>query len=309
MSILFVGCSFTNGMELKDKQVSRFSAIVSKELGYNQWNEGKVGGGNDYIQRTVFNAVINNQLYFNTPLKNLGVKKHGYHNRTQIKGDYIEKFMFEDTSKEGVYHQTFQTSKAPSTQGKPKLVVCMWSGINRHEVLRKSIIANTWSWTINTWARFGLDPKSLLATQESKAYCDNQYYPGTRDILEGYMKRVRNGHMNLRLTIGNMLAVKYFLQSQGIPQLHYVFSSGQYKPLLPVLDWDVYENTNTWWEGTDIDRKTAVRELPVLESEGFYDMTKRLNLPIGAKDHPLEEAHEAMAQRIIEDIKKNEFLK
>lgn len=309
MSILFVGCSFTNGMELRDKQVSRFSALVCKELGYNQWNEGKVGGGNDYIQRTVFNAVLNNQLYFNTPIKNLGVKKHGYNNRTQIKGDYIEKFMFEDTSKEGVYHQTFQTNKQASTQGKPKLVVCMWSGINRHEVLRKSIIANTWSWTINTWARFGLNPTTLMATPESKAYCDNQYVPGTRDILEGYMKRVRNGHMNLRLTIGNMLAVKYFLQSQGIPQLHYVFSSGQYKPLLPVLDWDVYENTNTWWDGSDIDRKTAVRELPVLESEGFYDMTKRLRLPIGAKDHPLEEAHEVMAGRIIEDIKKNEIFK
>jgi hypothetical protein len=282
-------------MELQDKQVSRFSAIVSKEFGYNQWNEGKVGAGNDYIQRTVFNSVINNQLFYNTPLQTLGVKKHKYETRVK--------------TKEGNYQQTFQQSKTESGQGKPKLVVCMWSGINRHEILRKSNIADTWSWTINTWSRFGLDPKSLLATPESKAYCDNQYPAGVRDTLEGYLKEVRNGHMNLRLTIGNMLAVKYFLQSQGIPQLHYVFSSGQYKPLLPVLDWDVFENTNTWWKGTDIDQQTALRELPVLESEGFYDMTKRLRLPIGSKDHPLEEAHQAMAQRIIEDIRKNEFFK
>jgi len=309
LSMLFVGCSFTNGMELQDKQVSRFSAIVSKEFGYNQWNEGKVGAGNDYIQRTVFNSVINNQLFYNTPLQTLGVKKHKYETRVKTKGDYIEKFMWEDKTKEGSYQQTFQQSKTESGQGKPKLVVCMWSGINRHEILRKSNIADTWSWTINTWSRFGLDPKSLLATPQSKAYCDNQYPAGVRDTLEGYLKEVRNGHMNLRLTIGNMLAVKYFLQSQGIPQLHYVFSSGQYKPLLPVLDWDVFENTNTWWKGTDIDQQTALRELPVLESEGFYDMTKRLRLPIGSKDHPLEEAHQAMAQRIIEDIRKNEFFK
>jgi hypothetical protein len=109
--MLFVGCSFTNGMELQDKQVSRFSAIVSKEFGYNQWNEGKVGAGNDYIQRTVFNSVINNQLFYNTPLQTLGVKKHKYETRVKTKGDYIEKFMWEDKTKEGNYQQTFQQSK------------------------------------------------------------------------------------------------------------------------------------------------------------------------------------------------------
>ena len=106
-----------------------------------------------------------------------------------------------------------------------------------------------------------------------------------------------------------MLAVKYMLKSKGIPQLHYLFSSGQYKPLLHLLDYPVYENTNNWWQSLDIDRKTAVTELPVLQSQGFYDLAKENGCPIGIKDHPLEDAHKLMAERIIGDIKKNELLK
>ena len=49
--ILWVGCSFVNGMELPDKKVQRFSARVCKNFGQLEWNEGKVGAGNDYIQR------------------------------------------------------------------------------------------------------------------------------------------------------------------------------------------------------------------------------------------------------------------
>ena len=36
-------------MELPDKKVQRFSALVAKEFGVHEWNEAKVGAGNDYI--------------------------------------------------------------------------------------------------------------------------------------------------------------------------------------------------------------------------------------------------------------------
>ena len=53
--------------------------------------------------------------------------------------------------------------------------------------------------------------------------------------MRGYMMRIRNAHYNLRLTMGNMMAVKYMLKAKGIPQLQYLFSGGQYKPLLFLL--------------------------------------------------------------------------
>ena len=106
-----------------------------------------------------------------------------------------------------------------------------------------------------------------------------------------------------------MLAVKYLLDAKGINQLHYLFSHGQYRPLLPILDWEIYEQNNFWWDSLDLNRKQIVEELPFLESEGFYDMCLRQNLKIGKRDHPLEEAHRQMAVRIISDIKTNEFNK
>ena len=138
--------------------------------------------------------------------------------------------------------------------------------------------------------------------QPCKAYIDRQLDVPEEKIIAGYMKRVRNAHFNLRLSIGHMLSVKYFLQSQGINQLHYLFSHGQYRPLLPVLDWDTWENTNNWWASQDLNREQLVAELPVLESEGFYDMCKRHKVPFGPKDHPLEEGNKLMAERIIKDI-------
>ena len=76
MSILWAGCSFTNGMELKDKKRDRFSNLVSRELGHLECNEGKVGAGNDYIQRVVQNSIIGGKRYWSTALKSVKHIKH-----------------------------------------------------------------------------------------------------------------------------------------------------------------------------------------------------------------------------------------
>jgi len=320
LTILFAGCSFTNGMELKEKKRDRFSNLVSKEMGHLEWNEGKIGAGNDYIQRTVQNAIIGHKRYWSTDLGTVKTVTHNYETRkfkegvpkNQLKPGAWEQDAtqwFEPQPMVGKYTQQFQKSKQFEKEGWPELVVCMWSGINRLENLRLSQITGDWSWVVAAWGQHRLQKKSYKATYSSNLYIDRQYEPGEEEFYRGYMMRIRNAHYNLRLTIGNMLAVKYMLKAKGIPQLHYLFSSGQYKPLLHLLDEPVYENTNNWWEALDINQATAVQELPWLKSEGFYDIAKNNNCGIGPKDHPLEDAHRLMAERIIGDIKKNEFLK
>jgi len=320
LTILFAGCSFTNGMELENKKVDRFSNIVSRELGVLEWNEGKVGAGNDYIQRVVQNAVIGHKRYWSTELQSIkkvrhtgtvtdkaNIDKRDRNNLTEA----LDPYALFPAEKVGHVHygQQFQKSREYEKEGWPELVVCMWSGINRLENLRLSNLTGDWSWCVSAWNRFALEPKTYKAKRTSTVYIDQQYEPGEDNFMRGYMMRIRNAHYNLRLTLGNMMAVKYMLKAKGIPQLHYLYSGGQYKPLLFLLDEPVYENTNNWWDSLDIDRKTAVAELPWLESEGFYDQALRLKQAIGPRDHPLEEAHASMAERILGDIKKNGLLK
>ena len=311
-------------MELQDKKKTRFSNLVSRELGVLEWNEGKVGAGNDYIQRVVQNAIIGHKRYWSTELNNVKHIKHvakvadkslitkaDRNNLTKSIDPYK---MFTDPTVEVPmtevhYGQQFQNNRQYEKDGWPELVVCMWSGINRLENLRMSNLTGDWSWCVSAWNKFALEPKTYKAKDTSSIYIDNQYEPGEDNFMRGYMMRIRNAHYNLRLTMGNMMAVKYMLKAKGIPQLHYLFSGGQYKPLLFLLDEPVYENTNNWWESLDLDRKTAVAEMPWLETEGFYDQTLRLKQPIGGRDHPLEEAHASMAKRILGDIEKYELLK
>ena len=99
-----------------------------------------------------------------------------------------------------------------------------------------------------------------------------------------------------------MLSTKYFLESIGIPYLFYTFSSGQYKPFLYLLDEDYLEAANNYWDSVELSKKQVVNKLPFLLEDGFYDIVKKAKLPIGEKDHPLEEGHRLMADIIIEDI-------
>jgi len=312
-------------MELENKKKNRFGNIVAKEMGHLEWNEGKIGAGNDYIQRTVQNAVIGHKRYFSSPLETIGQKTHKYESmvpavgkrrqfdalRNKLKPREWEQDAdaWYDGKIDGVYKQVFQNNRTYEKEGWPDLVVCMWSGINRLENLRYSAITKDWSWVVSAWGQFTLEKDNWKAGLDSTVYIDKQYEPGESDYYRGYVMRIRNANYNLRLTIGNMMAVKYMLKAKGIPQLHYLFSSGQYKPLLPLLDYKTYENTNNWWDSMDLNRQQCVDELPFLESEGFYDMAQRNKCRFGVKDHPLEKAHALMAERIIGDIKKNEFLK
>ena len=74
-----------------------------------------------------------------------------------------------------------------------------------------------------------------------------------------------------------MLATKYFLQANNVPSLHYLMSSGNIQPLLYLLDEPTWEGTNVLWESLDLNRKQIVEELPFLESDGFYEITKKNN--------------------------------
>ena len=229
MSILFAGCSFTNGMELPDKKVQRFSALVAKEFGVHEWNEAKVGAGNDYIQRVVTNAIVGNKKYYSVDPSKVKTDVSVWTTSPEPvdKNDkgtgWLVNQMGYDAEK-GRYSQVKQQQREVEKIGTPNLVVCMWSGINRHETLRKSKVTNDWSWTIGTWGAYLLDPKTLKALKGSKPYVDRQHPVIDRRYLEGYMERGRNAHFSLRLTIGNMLAVKYLLDAKGINQLHYLKS-------------------------------------------------------------------------------------
>ena len=61
---------------------------------------------------------------------------------------------------------------------------------------------------------------------------------------------------------------------------------------------------NILWDSLDLNKEQVLQERPFLTGEGFLEMAQRLSLPIGAKGHPLEEAHEIMAGRILEDYDK-----
>ena len=82
-------------------------------------------------------------------------------------------------------------------------------------------------------------------------------------------------------------ASKVLFRSAEIPQLHYLFCGGQHKPLLHLSDIPTFEASNIWWEALDLNREQVLKELPFLESEGFLEMTERLQSLL-EKDTPLE---------------------
>ena len=102
-------------MELQDKKKTRFSNLVSKEMGHLEWNEGKIGGGNDYIQRTVQNAIIGRKRYWSTTLANVGVKIPpgiGQLNVRAVKTNFITKNM--------IKYPSYNSHLSPSVSTKLK---------------------------------------------------------------------------------------------------------------------------------------------------------------------------------------------
>lgn len=289
MSTLFSnGCSFTVGHELKDiSRVDRFSNIVAKELGLFDWNEAKVGGSNSRIYRTTINSILGGKTYTEIR-KGVKVKESRFKNGAVI---------------------THASNRLATGEKKPTLAVIVWTGMNRMEHL-DGCKENTayrggfpYHWKNVNWKKFEFDKKTLLPTLKSEVVWSPWSHPSFQKKGEDFMK-MRNMLWCLRDTINNMLAVKYFLEAQQIPQLHYVFSSQHYKPLLYLLDTKVYEAANIMWDSLDLNKQQVLEELPFLKEEGFLEMTQRLSLPIGRKGHPLEEAHEHMAGRILKDYDK-----
>ena len=268
--IYFNGCSFTNGYELENKFEDRYSTLVVKHFNTGEYNHAKVGGSNDRIWRTTLNGC---------------------------------------------------------TKMRPRLVIIMWSGINRQEYLaeggyfknsmiledeppydtRKKHRPASPRWRQSNWIEHKMNPRTLKMYDASNLDKDPDQDDRHYHYLNGYAKYIRTVRWNLKYTVAHMLSTKYFLEAKRIPYLFYLFSAGQYKPFLYLLDEFYTEAANHVWTSVELSKKQIVKELPVLKTDGFYDLVKKAKLPIGIKDHPLEEGHRLMADIIIKDIKKYEY--
>ena len=268
--IYFNGCSFTNGFELESKFEDRFSTLIVKHFNTGEYNHAKVGGSNDRIWRTTLNGCI---------------------------------------------------------KTRPRLVIIMWSGVNRQEYLaeggyfKNNMILKgeppydtskthrpaSPRWRQSNWVDFKMSNHTLEIGDDSNLGKDPDQTMKHFRYLNGYAKYIRTVRWNLKYTIAHMLSTKYFLEAKGIPYLFYLFSAGQYKPFLYLLDEFYVEAANNVWASLELSKKQIVKELPVLRTDGFYDIVKKAKLPIGEKDHPLEEGHRLMADIIIKDIKKYEY--
>ena len=181
---------------------------------------------------------------------------------------------------------------------KPKLAIILWSGPNRQEYLSHLNI-----WRQVGHIRFGFDKRQLNIVK-SEIYCHPDM---TRDQYTGwkyYMRNCRNIKWNLHETLMQMIYLRKLLNSMNIPHLYYFMSKGQIDCALKSLNETKKEGANVVWEQRyNMTEKDFAREIPELYDEGFYEMTKfRLKNEYGPMDHPLEEGHQAMADKIIKDI-------
>ena len=214
----------------------------------------------------------------------------------------------------GSNDRIWRTTVNHCLQNEYELVVIMWTGINRVEYLQTgtNISGNTFfpqkdisipRWRSTNWKSHVLAHKELeLNQKDSNLYKHPDQPEKAYHYMNGYMKELRNIRWNLKYTISYMLSTKYFLEAKGIPYQFYTFSSGQYKPFLYLLDEEYLEAANNYWESLELNKEEILQELPCIAQDGFYDIVKKAKLPIGEKDHPLEEGHAYMADIIIENI-------
>ena len=71
---------------------------------------------------------------------------------------------------------------------------------------------------------------------------------------------------------------------------------------LHTLDETYYEATNIVWQEFAPTRQQWLDLIPELKGEDFYTLCQRHKVAFGVKDHPLEDGHQLMADRIIKDI-------
>ena len=286
MSSLFTnGCSFVVGHELADvTRKDRWSNLVARELGLFDWNEAKIGGSNQRVQRTTINAILNRTNYVEKR-KEVRLKTKTFNNGAEV---------------------TFADNRYAVGKEKPQLAVIMWTGINRWEHLNAArdnpVYGGTfpWHWQNVNWNEMRYDPKTLIPALDSEVKWDPWISENFRKAGSDFMM-TRNLIWCLKDTINNMLAVKYFLQAQGIPQLHYTWNRNHYWTILEALNTEVWEAANVLWQCVDLKKDQVLEELPFLKEDGFYETTKKGGHPLGKLGHPLEGGHKAMAERILKD--------
>tara|TARA_B100001094_G_scaffold328757_1_gene389910 strand:+ start:498 stop:1211 length:714 start_codon:yes stop_codon:yes gene_type:complete len=178
-----------------------------------------------------------------------------------------------------------------------KLAIICWSGINRFEYLDDH---NTWRSAV--WVKYKFDKKNLKISEQSETHFHPRMTLKQWKAIQGWAIHVRSMRYNIINTFNHMISIKYFLESKNIPYLFYNLSDGQIQPTLKILDEQRMEGANNLWEVGHMKLNDYLDELPHLQEEAFYDMCKREQVPFGPKDHPLEEGHKLMAERIIGDI-------
>lgn len=217
---------------------------------------------------------------------------------TNIVSDHFNVDWWRNSKIGGSNDRIWRVSMEDALAGhKPKLAIIVWSGVNRLEYLND---ANLWRQV--GFTSFIFDRVKYKTLDISKIYyhpdMTNQQYTG----FKNYVLYSRTMKYNLINSINYMISLRHFYNSQGIPHLFYMMSNGQISPGLKYLDEKRQEAANIVWSSpVSMKLKDYLKEIPELTSEGFYDMTKG-KVPYGPKDHPLEEGHQLIADRIIEDI-------
>lgn len=178
-----------------------------------------------------------------------------------------------------------------------KLAIIVWSGINRFEYLDER---NAWRSAV--WVKYMFDKKKLKVSELSETHFHPRMTLKQWKAIQGWATQVRTMRYNLILSLHHMLSVKYFLEAKNIPYLFYNLSDGQISVTLDTLNEQRMEGANNLWEVEHMKLNDYLKELPHMKEEAFYDMCKRKEVPFGPKDHPLEEGHRLMADRILGDI-------
>jgi len=192
----------------------------------------------------------------------------------------------------------------------PALVVIMWTGINRMEYLEWApLSSHEFIWRAANWANFNWNPKTGVIDKEN-SYITRNPVPGVvKKSLQDYMVNVRNMPFNLIYNLHYMYTTNIYLKSLGINVLNYTMSNTPYRHLPEYLERTFREGANFVWETPQIDKNEWFKRLPFLKEEGMYDMCKKAGVPFGEKDHPLEQGHALMHDRIVKDIRKHGFNK
>ena len=192
----------------------------------------------------------------------------------------------------------------------PKLVIIMWSGINRMEYLDWAPLdRHEFVWRAANWANFKWNPKTGFIDKENSMITKNPTPNVIKKSLQDYMLHVRNMPYNLIYNLHYMYTTNVYLESLGYNVLNYTMSKTPYTYLPDYLNKEWREGANFVWETPQLNKEAWFEKLPFLKEEGFYDMCKKAKVPFGPKDHPLEEGHALMHDRIVKDIRKNGFNK